>query len=235
MDRLSVASSSPLTGRKQPLLELLCFLFLIVPSMVLSFFTAVETAGFNLLAWSTIVRDLALVSLIAYFLWRNGEPVIAIGWTLRHAAREISIGLVLFIPMTIGTAYLESWLRIIGFSGTSTSMQRQLTPAGPAQVALAVLLVTVVAIAEETIFRGYIILRLRSITGSLIAAVLLSAGIFCVGHGYEGTAGVLTVAATGVVLAVVYLWRRSLLAPIVMHFLQDFISIVALPLLMHKH
>jgi hypothetical protein len=43
-------------------------------------------------------------------------------------------------------------------------------------------------------------------------------------------AGVVTVGAMGLVFALVYMWRKSLVAPIVMHFLQDFIGIVLLPL-----
>lgn len=85
--------------------------------------------------------------------------------------------------------------------------------------------------AEETIFRGYLILRFQALTISPTAAVLLSAFIFSLGHGYEGWAGVMIVGIMGVVLALVYLWRQSLIAPIVMHFLQDFLGIVFLSLL----
>jgi CAAX protease family protein len=62
------------------------------------------------------------------------------------------------------------------------------------------------------------------------AAVILSVATFSPGHGYEGSAGVITVGAMGGVFAVIYLWRRSLVAPIAMHFPQDFISITLLPL-----
>jgi membrane protease YdiL (CAAX protease family) len=89
----------------------------------------------------------------------------------------------------------------------------------------------VVALAEETIFRGYFILRFEAVTASPAVAVVLSAVIFSLGHGYEGSAGVVTVGVMGLVFALIYLWRRSLVAPIVMHFLQDFISVVLLPLL----
>ena len=34
----------------------------------------------------------------------------------------------------------------------------------------------------------------------------------------------------GLFFALVYVWRGSLIAPIIMHFLQDFIGIVVLPL-----
>jgi membrane protease YdiL (CAAX protease family) len=83
---------------------------------------------------------------------------------------------------------------------------------------------------SNSIFRGYLILRLKAITASPAAAALLSDGIFSLGHGYEGSAGVVTVGFMGLVFALVYMWRESLVAPIVMHFLQDFIVIVLLPL-----
>ena len=96
---------------------------------------------------------------------------------------------------------------------------------------LAALLVTVVAVAEETIFRGYLLLRFPAVLRSTTGSLLLSSAIFAVGHGYEGSAGLVTIGVMGAVFALVYLWRRSLVAPIVMHFLQDFLSIVLLPLL----
>ena len=99
---------------------------------------------------------------------------------------------------------------------------------------LAGFLVVVVAICEEVIFRGYLILRLSEVTRSTAAGVLLSAFIFSLGHGYEGSAGVVTVGVMGLIFAVVYLWRGSLIAPMVMHFLQDFIGIVLTPILRHK-
>jgi membrane protease YdiL (CAAX protease family) len=96
---------------------------------------------------------------------------------------------------------------------------------------LSIVLVTVVAVTEETIFRGYLILRFRALTGGVGWATLFSAVVFSLGHGYEGTAGVVTVGVMGLAFALAYLWRKSLVMPITMHFLQDFLSIVLLPLL----
>jgi membrane protease YdiL (CAAX protease family) len=42
---------------------------------------------------------------------------------------------------------------------------------------------------------------------------------------------VVTVGVMGAVFALVYLWRKSLVVPMVMHFLQDFLGTVLLPLL----
>jgi membrane protease YdiL (CAAX protease family) len=223
------------SSRRVQVWEVLVFLALIVPSLVTSFLPALKASlTFDYVAWATIVRDLALFSLIAYFLWRNNEPISRIGWTFRSLGREAALGAALFVPLLVLTGMLEKLLEAVGLRAPATQLPKYLTPAGRAEVALALVLVVVVAIVEETIFRGYLILRFRAATRSTAAAVVLSTLVFAVGHGYEGAAGVVAVAFMGSVFAIVYVWRQSLVAPMVMHFLQDFASIVLLPLLLHK-
>ena len=219
-------------NRTQQFFEVSVFLFLIVPSMVLSFFAVKQgSLSFVLVAISAILRDLALVSLILFFIWRNHEPATWIGWTLKNSRKEISLGILLFIPFSFGTGLLEKGLQAIGLSVPSTPLPSFLAARGMVEFLLALVLVVIVALAEETIFRGYLILRFKTVTSNPIGAALLSAAIFSLGHGYEGSAGVVTVGVMGLVFAFVYMWRQSLVAPIVMHFLQDFFGIVLLPLL----
>jgi membrane protease YdiL (CAAX protease family) len=228
---ISGGQGSPPERRVQ-LIEVVVFLFLIVPSMALSFLVVKHgNLSFVLTAVATILRDLALVSLIFFFLWRNGEPAASIGWTSRNIREEIALGLWLFIPLFYGMIFLERVLQASGLSAPSTPLPSFLAAKGMAQSFRATLLVIVVAAAEETIFRGYLILRLQTVFSSPAAAVVLSAAIFSLGHGYEGSAGVVTVGVMGLALALVYLWRQSLVAPMVMHFLQDFLGIVLLPML----
>jgi membrane protease YdiL (CAAX protease family) len=213
----------------EQLVEVSVFLFLIVPSMALSFFAVKQgSLSFVLVAFATILRDLALVSLILFFLWRNGEPINWIGWTFKNSWKEIGLGIGLYIPFFIVAGFLERALQVAGLSVPSTPLP-SMAAEGTGELLLAIALVAVVALGEETIFRGYLILRLKAITTSPTAAALLSATIFSLGHGYEGSAGVVTVGVMGVIFALIYLWRQSLVAPIVMHFLQDFIGIVLLP------
>ncbi len=129
------------------------------------------------------------------------------------------------LPVYFGANLLESALHTVGLSAP-TKLPSFLVVSGFTKVLSAFVLVTVAAVAEETIFRGYLILRFRAVTGRTSAAVLLSSLVFSVGHGYEGMAGVISVFSLGVVLALVYLWRKSLVAPIVMHFLTDFATII---------
>ncbi len=214
-------------NRRWQVVEVLIFLALIVPSTVLGTFVyRQERVGFTLVAWATLSRDVALVALILYFLWRSGEPLRALGWRFRWA--DVLLGVVLFPVVAFAASLLGVALRAAGLSAPSPATLTFLRPHGPAELALAVVLAVVVAVAEETMFRGYLLLRLRNLGAGAVQAVVVSALLFSLGHGYEGSAGMVTVAALGAVFAAIYLWRGSLAAPIVMHFLQDFIGLVAL-------
>ena len=218
------------TTREQ-FFEVSVFLFLIVPSIALSFFVLKqENIGFTLTAIATILRDLALVSLILFFLWRNREPAGNIGWNLKNYEREIAVGALLFIPIFYTGGLLDEALIRTGLSSQKSPVSYLEAAGGIGTTILGISLVSVVAFTEEIIFRGYLILRFDAVTSSPKIAVILSTLIFSLGHGYEGTAGVLTVGFLGLVFALTYRWRKSLIAPIVMHFLWDFIGIVLAPL-----
>ena len=219
-------------GLKEQIIEVAIFNFLIIPSMVFSFFAIkVGNISFVIVAVSTIMRDLALVSLILFFLWRNRESVYKIGWTLKNVRKEAVIGIVLFVPMFFAASLLESFLHGAGLSEPSNPMPALISEKGTGEFLLAFVMVVVVALAEETIFRGYLLLRFRAFIPGIFAPVVLSGVIFSLGHGYEGYAGAVTVGFIGAVFALIYLWRKSLTAPVVMHFLQDFTGIVLIPLL----
>jgi len=209
------------------LIEVLVFLFLILPSMALSFLArGLGRLDFISMAIATIIRDLALVNLVLYFVWRNGESFRQLGWTLTNGRRDLALGLALFLPFTYGANLLERFLEQVGLSVPAGPPPAFLSVQGPPEIALGLVLVIVVALAEETIFRGYLLLRFQGAGLRPLAAALLASVIFSLGHGYEGAAGVVTVGAMGLVFALIFLWRGSLVAPVVMHFLQDFTGIV---------
>jgi uncharacterized protein len=88
-------------------------------------------------------------------------------------------------------------------------------------------LVVRAAVAEEVIFRGYAIERIEALTGSTTLAVIVSAAMFGYAHlAFWGWAPALNVAAGGLVLALVYVWRRDLGANILAHFIVDAIALL---------
>lgn len=215
---------------RMQLLEVLLFLVIISPLSAIFVYALIPgQIGFTFVAWSSIVRDLLLLAVVLFFIRRSGQSVRDLGWIRAGLWTEVRVGVLLFPLFFFGTALLQMALRALGLSGLSEP-PGYLMPSGAPQLLLALGFIGVVAVTEETIFRGYLLLRLRAITRSSWAALLLSSLVFALGHGYQGSAGVITVGVMGVLLGAVYLWRGSLVAPMVMHFLQNFLGIVVVPL-----
>lgn len=217
---------------KAQFVELSVFVFLFLPSVVLSFFeTEVDEQNFIFSAAAIIFHNLALVGLICFFLWRNGESYRLIGWRRTGWGKEFGLGLLLFPPFALVTGVFEELFLTLGLTSPEETLPSFLAAQGPYEILLALVLITIVALGEETIYRGYLILRFKTLLGSGLAAALISSAIFSLGHAYEGSAGVATVTVMGLAFAGVYIWRGSLVAPIVMHFIQNFIGIVLMPML----
>ena len=222
----------PISPRREHGVELLVFLLLVIPPLALSLVVKMHKLPFRVVAIATSLQDIALVALVLFFLWRNGEPRSAIGWSLRRVGREIALGLLMFPVAAVLASFVVAALHVAGVPAPEHT-PRALVPHGRLDSILGVGVVAIVAIAEETIFRGYLIGRLRELTRSAAAAVVLSTAIFTLGHGYEGASGMVGVAVLGLLFALVYLWRRSLVAPMTMHFCQDLFALVIMPHFVH--
>jgi len=82
-------------------------------------------------------------------------------------------------------------------------------------------------VVEEFLFRGYAIERLYELTGSRFVAGLVPLVIFAVGHVVNwGPAQILVAGAAGLVLTLLYLWRRDLASNMVAHFIVDALGIL---------
>ena len=77
-------------------------------------------------------------------------------------------------------------------------------------------------IVEEILFRGYGIERLRELIGNKYVAGAITLVIFSLAHlSHWGLAQLVVAGAAGLVLTVLYLWRRDLGTNMVAHFLVD--------------
>lgn len=209
-------------------LEVLVFLFLIIPSMFLSFvFVNPGSFSFSVIAISTIIRDLSILFLILFFLHRNREPYKSIGLSFKKGDDESLIGAMLFFPVYFFALMIQQMLQKFGFWIPERAISFFNGPKDFAQLILGLILMMTVAITEETIFRGYLIKRFQELTGSKASALFFSTAIFALGHSYQGFAGVSIVSVLGLVYGLVYFWRGSLTAPITMHFLQNSLGLLA--------
>ncbi len=84
------------------------------------------------------------------------------------------------------------------------------------------LLSLMIGVYEEVLFRGFLMTRLRRITGSWLVAVLVVTVIFTMLHAQDQTSVALgPIAILGLLFGVVTIWRRSLVPAIVGHTLFD--------------
>lgn len=85
---------------------------------------------------------------------------------------------------------------------------------------------TEAAFIEEMFFRAYLLNRLMDLFGranwGIALALVIHAILFGVGHTYQGLTGVLDTALAGLLIGLLYLWRRgNLWLPILTHGIID--------------
>lgn len=83
-------------------------------------------------------------------------------------------------------------------------------------------------VVEEILARGYGIERIQELTGSRFVAGAVTLAAFTLAHlSYWNLAQLLVAAGAGLVLTLLYLWRRDLVANMITHFLVDAMSLLA--------
>lgn len=100
----------------------------------------------------------------------------------------------------------------------------------PALFALVMAAFTLVPVVEEVFFRGFLYNALRRRL-PLRAALVGQAFVFGLLHSYS-IGYIIMASAIGLVLGIVYEWRRTLFAPIFLHALQNFVPSVIVVLAM---
>ncbi|UCE65320.1 MAG: CPBP family intramembrane metalloprotease [Candidatus Zixiibacteriota bacterium] len=79
------------------------------------------------------------------------------------------------------------------------------------------------ALFEEICFRGFIISRLKILSGNYLIGALAGSLAFSLGHLYQGIAGVILTFIYGMLFAGLFIARKSVFPCVVAHFLQDII------------
>jgi membrane protease YdiL (CAAX protease family) len=131
--------------------------------------------------------------------------------------------------------FLGAWTIITLLEGAITRYgllpQRNflyLLPRNAAEKIVWIFLALGAAFSEEIAFRGYIITRLRIITGSYWAGIILSSLAFSLGHLYQGVAGLFLTFVYGLLFSGLFVARKSIVPCIIAHFLQDALVVAAL-------
>ncbi len=97
-------------------------------------------------------------------------------------------------------------------------------PRSPAERIVWIIIAVGAGISEEICFRGFIITRLGQMTGSIWPGVFVGSLSFGVSHGYQGGGGVILISVYGLLFALLFVARGSLVPCIIAHSLQDIMA-----------
>jgi len=169
-----------------------------------------------------------LVVLGGLSLWLRGDGLKRVGLgTQQGWSRAALLGLVAGVGYQFLSLYVVEPL-IACFTGELPNVSIFAPLIGNTRFLLISLAVswTLAAFGEEFVYRGYLLNRVAQFAGETRAAwlfaLILTSVLFGLGHLYQGTSGVATVALNGFVYGVLYLASgRSLWAPIVAHGTSD--------------
>jgi uncharacterized protein len=173
----------------------------------------------------------AVLMLLGYVVAAERRPLSSIGFRAPRGW-DIGWGLIFGIALFLGAGILDSIVLPALHLRINLAMYQSIVGA---PVAYRVALVTRAAVCEEILFRGYSIERLKAWSGSAWLAGLVTLVIFTLIHLSSWGAPQMIVAGYGgVLLTVLYIWRRNTTANMLAHWIGDCGLIIA-PLLTVHH
>jgi membrane protease YdiL (CAAX protease family) len=175
-------------------------------------------SGLGHLLGSEVLWWAAVVIILLYAAVIERRPFSSIGFR-RPRALDLAIAAIAGILMVAGIVFIYSaifpWLHLKMNVGQMSALLH--TPFW-----YRFILVTRAAVAEELLFRGYPIERLTELSRSRILAAVISWAGFTYAHlaGW-GAAQLIVAGYGGVILTVLYLWRRNLWPNMLAHWIAD--------------
>lgn len=160
----------------------------------------------------------AVAVVVGYVLAIERRPLSSVGFRKIGAVSGIAAviaGILLVAGISVIYALVFPWLHL---KMNTREMNSLLTTPFAYRVAL----VTRAAVAEELLFRGYPIERIIELTGNRWLAAGVSWAAFTYAHlGFWGWAQLVVAGYGGLILTILYLWRRNLGANMVAHWIGD--------------
>ena len=164
---------------------------------------------------SLVTVGMAL-GVIAVVLWWEKKPLSALG-IRRQTPRTIIFALSASIVISlVATLISLGLIRLLGAPMPTLTTER----IKDFPLWLAVWIVVSSSVAEEVLYRGYVLERLGQLTGSIWWGGLITMVWFAALHLPLGLDYTLTIVLPGsIILTLLYIWRRDLITLIITHFI----------------
>ena len=176
------------------------------------------------------IDALLVVGLVLALLILNGERPSQVLLGTRPLGREVVLGL--FVAPAIVLLAALCMFTVIRFF---PSLEPEGNPfraflATPGSAVLFGLIAVFAGGAREEIQRAFVLHRFEQHLGGAVVGLVVFSAVFGLGHAIQGGAAVVVTALLGALWGVIYLWRRSVIAPVVSHAAFNLIEVVGLGL-----
>lgn len=170
------------------------------------------------LTWLSFADTALLLGLVLFFLRVRGDDPRGLFLGMRRAWPEVRLGL-LCVPavfLVVGAlsaviARVAPWLRNVPENPLASLLQR------PGDIVVFAIVAVVAGGVREEIQRAFILDRFERHLGGALAGLVLFSLVFGLGHALQGWDAMLLTAVLGAIWGALYLWRRSIVAPLVCH------------------
>lgn len=167
--------------------------------------------GFELIVWAWVAV------MLLYVVRVERRPLSSIGFR----ALGVKDGIIGFLTGIVILAGLALVYYVV-FPALHWTENTQVASLSALPYWLNVLIVVRAAVSEEILFRGYPMERLQELTGSRAVAGIVTCTVFTLDHiSFWGWHHIFIAGLAGVVLTVLYLWRRNVWVNMIAHFIVD--------------
>lgn len=161
-------------------------------------------------------------SILVWVRFIEPSPLSTLGFR-RFTVKDSLAGLAAAVFLLAGLAGIYYWIfPALGWSDDAQVSQLRATP-----LWWRLLSTLRAAVSEEVLFRGYALQRIRALTGRWDVAAVASCLPFAAAHVSSwGWAHILPALFGGIVLTLLFLWRRNTWVNIGAHFLVDLLAVL---------
>lgn len=201
-----LCSSIPTQLSIQGLMQVLGWSFQPIPSL-------------TVLTILSVGDTVALLTMMVILTRAHGESVRALWFGDRRPAAEAALGLLLVPPVFLIVGFLMTLLmRLVPvLHNVPTNPLEELATGAPQDAALLAVVAIVAGGVREELQRAFLLQRFERHLGGAVVGVIVLSTAFGLGHLLQGRDAAVTTAVLGAFWAIVYLRRRSTIAPMVSH------------------
>jgi membrane protease YdiL (CAAX protease family) len=167
----------------------------------------------------SLADTLLLIVLMVALLHAHGEDATSLWIGERSIRREVMIGMAMIPAIFLFVVVLLNALRLLfpALHNVPTNPLEALAGDSAGEAAMFGLLAIVAGGVREELQRAFLLHRFEQHLGGAKVGVIVLSLAFGLGHYVQGWDAVITTAALGALWAVLYLDRRSSVAPVVSH------------------